>query len=162
MNDPTIQELIDLTGRVALITGASGWLGSAMATALAEVGADVVVASRDLETGAAVASRLPTPCDNQHHSVVIDHQNGEYSVLSHFRQGSVVVAVGDTVVAGQLLGKCGNSGHSSEPHLHYHLQDGPDRHKGNGLPAHFRSYIADGEVLPIGEPVIGQTVAHTK
>ena len=62
MNDPTIQELIDLTGRVALITGASGWLGGAMAAALAEVGADVVVASRDSRTGDAAASKLPTSC----------------------------------------------------------------------------------------------------
>lgn len=77
MNDPTIQELSDLTGRVALITGASGWLGSAMAAALAEAGADVVVASRDSATGETAASRLPTSRGNQHHSVVIDHLDEE-------------------------------------------------------------------------------------
>ena len=38
MSDPTIHELFDLSGQVALITGASGWLGSAMADALAEAG----------------------------------------------------------------------------------------------------------------------------
>ena len=47
---PSIQQLFDLTGRVALITGASGHLGVAMASALAEAGCRVVVASRKLET----------------------------------------------------------------------------------------------------------------
>ena len=48
MPEPTVKQLFDLTGRVALITGASGHLGSALARALAEAGASVVCASRDL------------------------------------------------------------------------------------------------------------------
>ena len=78
MNDPTIHELFDLTGRVALITGASGWLGSAMAAALAEAGADVVVASRD--AGDRERKRLAKLTDakgNQHHSVVLDQLDEE-------------------------------------------------------------------------------------
>jgi murein DD-endopeptidase MepM/ murein hydrolase activator NlpD len=43
-------------------------------------------------------------------------------VLAHFQRGSVAVKAGDRVQRGQLLGKCGNSGNSSEPHLHYQLQ----------------------------------------
>jgi murein DD-endopeptidase MepM/ murein hydrolase activator NlpD len=55
--------------------------------------------------------------------VVIEHRTNEFSVLAHFQRGSVAVKAGDRVQRGQLLGKCGNSGNSSEPHLHYHLQD---------------------------------------
>ncbi len=77
VNDPTIHDLFDLTGRVALITGASGWLGSAMAAAVAEAGADVVVASRDQVTGEKAARGLPRPRDNQHHSVVMDQLDEE-------------------------------------------------------------------------------------
>jgi hypothetical protein len=55
--------------------------------------------------------------------VVIQHRTNEFSVLAHFQRGSVAVKLGDRVKRGQLLGKCGNSGNSSEPHLHYHLQD---------------------------------------
>jgi biotin carboxyl carrier protein len=42
--------------------------------------------------------------------------------LSHLRQGSVKVQVGDEVAAGQPIGQVGNSGHSTEPHLHVHVE----------------------------------------
>lgn len=93
-------------------------------------------------------------------SVVIDHKNGEFSVLSHFRKGSIIVAVGDEVVSGQVVGHSGNTGHSSESHLHYHLQDTPVLHIGNGLPAQFHSYEANGIEVRRGEPLITQAVGH--
>lgn len=43
-------------------------------------------------------------------------------VLAHMRQGSLAVAAGDTVPVGQRLGEVGNSGASTEPHLHIHAQ----------------------------------------
>ena len=57
--------------------------------------------------------------------VVIQHRTNEVSVLAHLQRGSVAVKAGDHVKRGQLLGLCGNSGNSSEPHLHYHLQHSP-------------------------------------
>lgn len=53
--------------------------------------------------------------------VIIEHEHGEYSLLAHFKKNSIVVNVGDTVEAGQLLGKTGNSGHSSEAHIHFQV-----------------------------------------
>lgn len=90
--------------------------------------------------------------------VVIDHGAGEFSVLAHLRRGSVTVEPGDRVERGQRLGACGNSGRSSEPHLHYHLQDGPEPGGATGLPAAFRGYRADGEVVERGEPTRGRIV----
>lgn len=58
-SERTLQELTDLTGRVAIVTGASGWLGSAMSRALAEAGATVAVTSRDIEQARAFAASLP-------------------------------------------------------------------------------------------------------
>jgi murein DD-endopeptidase MepM/ murein hydrolase activator NlpD len=55
--------------------------------------------------------------------VLIQHTEDEYSFLGHLQQGSVSVKTGDEISRGQKLGKCGNSGNSPEPHLHYHLQD---------------------------------------
>ncbi len=54
-----IQTLFDLSGRVAIVTGASGWLGSAMSRALAEAGATLVVTSRDAGQASAFAASLP-------------------------------------------------------------------------------------------------------
>ncbi len=58
--------------------------------------------------------------------VVIDHGNGEYSFLAHFQYGSIRVKPGDRVRQGDVLGYCGNSGNSSEPHIHFHVADSPD------------------------------------
>src|SRR3546814_15367827 len=79
-------------------------------------------------------------------------------MLAHLRRGSVAVEAGQQVAAGDELGRCGNSGNTSEPHLHLHLQDAPVFGEGNGLPAFFEDYTADGEVVARGEAVKGQTI----
>jgi murein DD-endopeptidase MepM/ murein hydrolase activator NlpD len=68
--------------------------------------------------------------------------------------------VGDVVETGQFLGLTGNSGHSSEPHIHYHLQDTPDIDQGEGLPVKFISYYSNGRYLESGEPKIGETIKN--
>lgn len=69
---PTVQQLFDLTGKTALITGGSGWLGSAMASALAEAGAEVVVASRELARAQEAAAVLPARDGQSHLGVELD------------------------------------------------------------------------------------------
>jgi gluconate 5-dehydrogenase len=74
--DPrSVDALFDLTGRAALITGASGWLGRCLASALAEAGATVVAASRDAAVARRVAGELPRPRDQTHRFVAIDQLN---------------------------------------------------------------------------------------
>lgn len=72
-HEPTVHELFDLSGRVALITGGTGYLGSAMSRALAESGASVIVASRDAAKAAAAAAQLPLVGSAQHWGIRIDH-----------------------------------------------------------------------------------------
>jgi murein DD-endopeptidase MepM/ murein hydrolase activator NlpD len=57
--------------------------------------------------------------------VIIDHHDGTWSVAAHLRHGSVHVRPGDRVRAGQHIGAIGNTGNSSEPHLHFQLMDNP-------------------------------------
>lgn len=59
MSERTIQDLFNLHGKVALLTGAAGWLGSAMSRALAEAGATLAVTSREGERAAEFAATLP-------------------------------------------------------------------------------------------------------
>ena len=56
------------------------------------------------------------------------------------------------VAAGQLLGLVGNSGNSSEPHVHLHLQDSPRPWFGEGIPFHFHGYRHDGRLVERGMP----------
>lgn len=90
--------------------------------------------------------------------VVLDHGNDEFSFLAHLRYGSVRVERGEHVEAGDTLGACGNSGNSSEPHLHYHLQNSPDFGDGKGLPAQFLDYVADEDHVTRDEPTQGQRI----
>jgi hypothetical protein len=69
---------------------------------------------------------------------VIDHGNGEFSMLAHMRQGTVALKAGDRVRRGQKIGELGCSGDSMFPHLHYQLQR--DAQYGEGLPSYFRDF----------------------
>jgi NAD(P)-dependent dehydrogenase (short-subunit alcohol dehydrogenase family) len=79
MTEPqrSVQQLFDLSGRVALITGATGHLGQAMAAALAEAGARVIVASRNANKAQAAVARLQGAQSGRHLTVAIDHLDEE-------------------------------------------------------------------------------------
>jgi hypothetical protein len=93
--------------------------------------------------------------------VILDHQNGEFSLLCHFKHASIVVKVGDQVKQGQKLGLCGNSGNTSQPHIHFNLQDHLISYKAKALPAQFSKIIVDGEVKENYEPVRFQQISNS-
>ncbi|MCA9069434.1 MAG: SDR family oxidoreductase [Planctomycetaceae bacterium] len=107
MSEPTVANLFDLTGRVALITGGSGYLGQSLSRALAEAGATVVVGSRDQERAQSVANELPSPGGAVHHGVVLD-QLDEASIQSGFH--AAVEAAGQV----DLLVNNGQQGHAMD------------------------------------------------
>jgi hypothetical protein len=57
--------------------------------------------------------------------VMIRMASGLCVLLAHLQQHSLKVALGSSVAAGQVLGACGNSGRSPQPHIHLHVQQGP-------------------------------------
>lgn len=83
--------------------------------------------------------------------VIIEHENNEYSVIAHLQEGSLEVNEGDNVHAGDVLGKVGNSGNSSEPHIHFHVADGPDWEKATSI----RIKLEDGKDPIRGDIVTG-------
>ncbi|MFJ4336565.1 M23 family metallopeptidase [Streptomyces sp. NPDC088915] len=70
--------------------------------------------------------------------LILDLGDGTHAVYAHLRQGSLAVRAGDRVTAGQELARCGNSGNSTEPHLHFQLMNGPDLDTARGVPFTWR------------------------
>jgi urea transporter/murein DD-endopeptidase MepM/ murein hydrolase activator NlpD len=62
---------------------------------------------------------------NWGNTVVVKHVNGFYTKVSHLKQNSVKVKAGDYIKQGDMLGLCGNSGRSPQPHLHFQAQVTP-------------------------------------
>ncbi|MFF7010352.1 M23 family metallopeptidase [Streptomyces fimicarius] len=85
--------------------------------------------------------------------VVLDLGDSTYAVYAHLQRGSLRVRPGDRVRAGQRLGRVGNSGNTTEPHLHFHLMDGPDPDSARGVPFTWRGVgvPANGETFTVGE-----------
>lgn len=80
--------------------------------------------------------------------VVLDIGNGLFAFYAHLQQGGFGVRVkrGDRVKRGQLIGKLGNSGNSSAPHLHFHVMDGPSVLGSNGVPYHIDRFFFAGQI----------------
>jgi murein DD-endopeptidase MepM/ murein hydrolase activator NlpD len=80
------------------------------------------------------SSDLNEPAGN---FVVIRHGPALFSLYAHMMQSSATVSIGDPVSAGQVIGKIGNSGYSTAPHVQFQYMDDMDMVKGKGLPALF-------------------------
>ena len=78
--------------------------------------------------------------------VVLDLGGGVFAFYAHLQKGSVRVASGDRVKRGQVLGKLGNTGNTSAPHLHFHLMEGPSVLGSNGIPYLIDSFAIAGQV----------------
>lgn len=100
-----------------------------------------------------VPPNLPDPktitlrnVDGNH--VVLDLGNGFFAFYAHMQKGSVTVEVGQRVERGQILGKLGNTGNTSAPHLHFHVMDGPSVLGSNGVPYVIDAFEVAGQIPP--------------
>ncbi|MDO8434297.1 MAG: M23 family metallopeptidase [Candidatus Binatus sp.] len=66
--------------------------------------------------------------------IIQDLGGGHFAAYAHLRPGTLKVKVGDTVHAGDVIARLGNTGNSSEPHLHFQVCDAPSFPSSEGLP----------------------------
>ena len=71
--------------------------------------------------------------------IVIKHNDSEFSAIAHIMKDSFNVKIGDRVKQGEIIAKCGNSGNTSEPHIHFQLQTGKSFFLSAGLPIIFNN-----------------------
>ncbi len=93
-------------------------------------------------------------------TVVIKTINNEYLFFAHFKQHSIVVKQGQKVKQGQLLGLCGNSGNSSEPHLHFHIQNVEDINLATGVKCYFAKMQVNGQTKTDYSPIKNEKVSQ--
>jgi Peptidase family M23 len=73
--------------------------------------------------------------------IIIKHDENVYSLTAHLKKKSCLVKKGDAVKRGQIIANCGNSGHSTQPHIHFQLQDRPNWYFSKGLPIIFADVL---------------------
>ena len=118
----------------------------AYGTPLLAVADGIVVATKDSipqnvpgATSRAVPITMVTVGGNH---VAIDIGHGRYALYAHVQPGSLRVKVGDRVKRGQVVALLGNSGNSTEPHVHFQIADGPTFLSSEGIP-----YATDFDVI---------------
>ncbi|WP_406685205.1 peptidoglycan DD-metalloendopeptidase family protein [Seonamhaeicola sp. MEBiC1930] len=93
-------------------------------------------------------------------TVILKTANNEYLFFAHFKQNSIVVKQGQKVKQGELLGLCGNSGNSSEAHLHFHIQNVEDMNKATGAKCYFDEITVNGELKKDYSPIKGEKIEN--
>ena len=93
-------------------------------------------------------------------SVILRTENNEFLFFAHFKQNSIAVKMGQKVKQGELLGLCGNSGNSSEPHLHYHIQNIENTNKATGVKSYFSEIFVNGELKKNYSPIKGEKIKN--
>lgn len=102
-----------------------------------------VVTNLDNQPPGKMPDGLPRDEADGNH-VILDLGHGVYALYAHMAPDSVLVDVNDQVKKGQVLGKVGNTGNTSAPHLHFQLMDRPSALDANGLPYVFEQFRISG------------------
>lgn len=91
--------------------------------------------------------------------LIIDHENGEYSLMAHIIPGSFTVRTGQRVAPGTPLASCGNSGHSTGTHLHWQVMDNVNPSVAHGIAPRLQPYERNGamtvEIPQSGDVLVG-------
>lgn len=98
------------------------------------------------------------------HVIIAPPRTGTFVLLAHLRAGSIRVAVGEYVTAGQHVADCGNSGNSTQPHVHLQAMDNADPSVAAGVVIAFQRFrecprgLDEFQIRGIGVPTEGAVV----
>ncbi|MDI9862277.1 M23 family metallopeptidase [Flectobacillus roseus] len=93
-------------------------------------------------------------------TVIIKTENNEFLFFAHFKHHSIIVKEGQKIKQGQLLGLCGNSGNSSEAHLHFHIQNVEDMNTATGVKCYFDKIQVDGQTKMDYSPIQHERISN--
>lgn len=93
-------------------------------------------------------------------TVILKTENNEFLFFAHFKQNSIAVKEGQKIKQGELLGLCGNSGNSSEAHIHFHIQNVEDMNIATGAKCYFDQIIVNGEFKEDYSPIKGDKIKN--
>jgi hypothetical protein len=90
--------------------------------------------------------------------VVLDLGAGVYAFYAHMEKNTMSVVEGQRVRRGDVLGKLGNTGNTSAPHLHFHLMDGPSPLASNGIPYVIKGFALAGKIPADKDPAMASSL----
>ncbi|MFL0353133.1 M23 family metallopeptidase [Xanthomarina sp. GH4-25] len=93
-------------------------------------------------------------------TIILETSNKEYLLFAHLKENSITVREGQFIRQGGLLGKCGNSGNTTEPHLHLSLQNTLDMNIATGAKLYFDRILVNGEIKQDYLPVKGDVIKN--
>lgn len=112
-----------------------------------------------------VADNIPGQVNTMYipgNAVMLKTANNEYLFFAHLKQNTVNVKEGDMIKQGQLLGRCGNSGNSSEPHLHFHIQNAMSFDTATGIKCYFDHINVNKQMSDDHSPIKGEKIKNIK
>jgi hypothetical protein len=94
--------------------------------------------------------------------IIIRHSTKEYSLIAHLKPDSITVKKGQKVTRGQVIAQCGNSGNTTEPHIHFQVSESKNFFASASLPIKFKNVIVkeDGKTRNEGYISRGQMVQN--
>ena len=94
-------------------------------------------------------------------TIVLQTDRDEFVLMAHLMKGSIIVEEGQDISKGEILAKCGNSGNSTEAHLHLSLQNAADMEDSIGAKLYFDRIEVNGEIrldyLPVKEDFVSNS-----
>ncbi len=144
-------EIIDDRGRLVVgdISDNANWFGFGAPIYAASDGRVIRVVDGAPEQTPPNFPENPTIANTPGNHIVVDMGDGNFALYAHMQSGSILPSEGDLLRAGDEVGRVGNTGNSTAPHLHFHIMDRPEPLESQGVPYVFDRFVDRGIATPV-------------